>query len=387
MRVLLTETVSELGGAQWSLFELAVQLVRDGVDVCVAAPQGPLLEKLTGANVPVAAIPTFRARRNALALFIQFFAGAKGSAQIRKAARRFKPEIVHANSITAGIVSLPLARKHAFVCHVRDLRFPIKPMVQIAQQARRVIANSEAVDGFLSEFLRRSQRSRLTRVVNGIDLAYFKPGDTREARQRCGLPQDVPLIGMIAHLAPWKRHDRFIEMAAVIAQQRPDVHFVIVGRDLLGENKAYRTAMRQLASERGVGKTLHWFEDISDPRDILQALDILVHPPHDEPFGRVLCEAMAMEKPVVALQHNGPAAIVENGKTGLFVATPTPDLFTKAVFQLLDNPSQAAAFGAAGRERVKALFNIERTAREMRAVYQSALDEQAQERDAQKDDS
>jgi len=373
MRVLLVETISEMGGAQWSLFELACQLKHDGVDLLALVPRGPLQTRLKDAGVPVESIPSFRARRKPLALLAQVLMGASETAQIRKTTWLFKPDLIHANSVTAGLLVLPLARSRAVVCHVRDLRFPVKPMLQIARQARRIVAASEPIDNALSEFLRGSARSRLVRVVNGITIGRLAPGDSAPARHACGLPAGVPVIGMIAHLTPWKRHEVFIEMAAQIAQKRPDAHFVSVGRDLLGEHKLYRKSLRQLVASRGLDAAFHWFEEISDVREVLQAMDVLVHPPHDEPFGRVLCEAMAMRKPVVAVRQNGPVAIVENGVSGLLVGAPQPEFFAKAVLQILDNPAQAEAMGEAGRKRVSDRFNITRTASQMRAVYKTAI--------------
>jgi glycosyltransferase involved in cell wall biosynthesis len=375
MRVLLVETISELGGAQWSLLDLACQLKQDGADLLAAVPRGPLQARLKDAGVPVGSIASFRARRKPLARVAQFLTGANEAAQIRKTAWLFKPDIIHANSITAGLLSLPLARGRALVCHVRDLRFPVKPMIQIARQARRIVAASDSIDNSLSEFLHGSSRSRLVRVVNGIDVNRFAPCDPARARQTCGLPADGPVIGMVAHLTPWKRHELFIEMAAQIAQKRPDAHFVIVGRDLLGENKPYGKSLRQLVTTSGLDAAFHWLDAISDVREALQALDVLVHPPHDEPFGRVLCEAMAMRRPVVAVRQNGPASIVEHGVSGLLVHAPDPKLFTQAALQLLDNPAQAEAMGEAGRKRVLERFNITRTAIQMRAVYQAAINE------------
>jgi glycosyltransferase involved in cell wall biosynthesis len=380
MRVLLVETISELGGAQWSLFELARQLKQDGVDVLALVPRGPLQARLKDAGVPVASIPSFRARRNPLALFAQFLMGANEATQIRKTAWLFNPDVIHTNSITAGLLSLPLARSRAFICHVRDLRFPVKPMIQIAWQARRIVAASEPIDNFLSEFLRGSSRSRLVRVVNGIDIGRFAPCDPVQARQACGLPAGVPVIGMIAHLTPWKRHEVFIEMAAQIAPKRPDAHFVIVGRDLLGENKSYRKALRQRVTSRGLDAAFHWFEEVGDVREVLQTLDVLVHPPHDEPFGRVLCEAMAMRRPVVAVRQNGPSAIVEHGVNGLLVSSPKPEHFAQAVLQIVDNPAKAEAMGEAGRQRIINQFDVTRTASQMLAVYQAAINEFEMER-------
>lgn len=374
MRVLLIETVAVLGGAQWSLFELAGQLKNTGVSVLVAAPKGPLYNALLEADIPVQAIPCYRARRNPW-YFLRAINRLCASAALRKAARVFAPDVIHANSITAGRIALPLAETYPFVCHVRDLRFSGRGVLRIAQQTNRMVANSESVDAALAEFLRGSPRSRLTCVVNGIDLERFVPRDTQQARQICNIPSGVPLVTMIAHFVPWKRHDLFIAMAGLIAQARPDVHFAIVGSTLLGENTRYRATLHAHAARLGLEKNMHWFGEISDVRDVLQASDLLVHPTPDEPFGRVLCEAMAMAKPVVAIRAHGPMSIVETDATGILADNTDPAQLATAVLRLLDNPREAAAFGAAGRKRVAALFSIKRTADDMHKVYQAAIDD------------
>lgn len=373
VRVLLVESVSELGGAQWSLFELAGQLVKDGVDVLVAVPKGPLATNLKNAAIPVAEIPSYRGRRHPWYHLRNLIPRARATKSVAKIARRFKPDVIHANSIASGRIVAPLADTYPFVFHVRDLRFPARPMVRTARQAHRIVANSAAVDTFLSEVLHGSPRSKLVRVVNGIDLSRFADHNSKQARQTCGLPPTAPIVTMIAHLVPWKRHDLFLKMAQRILQSRPDVHFVIVGRDLLHEHATYRNTLRKLTTSLDLFNVVHWLEETHDVRDVLQATTVLVHPTPDEPFGRVLCEAMAMKTPTVALRYHGPTAIVDNNKTGILVDNPNE--LAAATLRLLNNPAEAERLGAAGRERVASLFNIERTASQMRDVYQAALND------------
>ncbi len=374
MRVLLVETVPVLGGAQWSLLELAGQLTKEGVAVLAAVPKGPLHKALEEAKIPVKAIPCYRARLDPR-YCLRGFARACASIALGRAARAFAPDVIHANSIASGRVVVPLAVDYPFVCHVRDLRFSRRLLLRVAQRANRIVANSEAVDAVLAEFLHGSPRSRLTCVVNGIDLARFAPRDPTQARHACGIPPGAPLVTMVAHLVPWKRHDLFLAMAGLIAQTHPGVHFAVAGGDLLGEHARYRTSLHAQAARLGLEEKMHWLEQAGDVRDVLQATDLLVHPTAEEPFGRVLCEAMAMGKPIIAVRANGPASIVKHDATGLLVGGTDPGQLAAAARRLLENPRQAAAFGAAGRQRVEALFSIQRTARDMGKVYQAAIDD------------
>jgi glycosyltransferase involved in cell wall biosynthesis len=180
---------------------------------------------------------------------------------------------------------------------------------------------------------------------------------------------------MAAHLVPWKRHNVFLDMAAILAKIYPEVNFVIAGRDLLGEHAAYRRRLHEQATNLGLEQRLFWFENDTDIADLLQVSTVLVHPTSDEPFGRVLCEAMAASRPVVAVRNKGPAMIVDDKVTGILVEKSDPGQLAGAVRQLLDNPQQADDFGQAGYKRVSELYTVERSVRELMEVYQGAINE------------
>ena len=56
----------------------------------------------------------------------------------------------------------------------------------------------------------------------------------------------------------------------------------------------------------------------------MRHLDVLVLPSHQEPFGTVLAEAMAVGTPVVATRVGGLAEVVQDGVTGRLVAPGDP---------------------------------------------------------------
>jgi glycosyltransferase involved in cell wall biosynthesis len=97
-----------------------------------------------------------------------------------------------------------------------------------------------------------------------------------DARQRFGLPADCPVIGMVAHLIPWKKHDAFIMAATEIRRQRRIAHFVAVGRDLFNEHSRWSLAVEKWLRPQGWKSSFHWIRDCDDAAQILRAFDLLI---------------------------------------------------------------------------------------------------------------
>jgi len=111
-----------------------------------------------------------------------------------------------------------------------------------------------------------------------------------------------------------------------------------------------------------------------DTARMLAAMDLLAHTSTSpEPFGRVLIEGMAMARPVVASEAGGVSEIVQHGETGLLAPPGDVNGFAQAMLDLLSDRQKAAAYGRAGRQRVEALFTIERHARMIQGVYGAVL--------------
>jgi D-inositol-3-phosphate glycosyltransferase len=102
-------------------------------------------------------------------------------------------------------------------------------------------------------------------------------------------------------------------------------------------------------------------------------MDIVVHASNREPFGRVLLEAMAAGRPVIAPREGGPLEIVSDGETGLLVPPRDPDALAAAMVSLLEDPARRAAMSRAARARVSAVFDIDGHARAVAEVFDDVL--------------
>ncbi|HNX35800.1 MAG TPA: glycosyltransferase family 4 protein [Kiritimatiellia bacterium] len=373
MKVLWVDLVSEFGGAQHSLADVCLSLKAAGIDVVAAVPNGPLFDRLTSAGLPVFPVSPVRARKRGWGLFTTAAKLMRAPSSVSQIIRTVKPDIIHANSLPAF-----LAAHHAFssipiIWHVRDLRIPVMLAREASKKAARIIAASEAIDEHLVDILSPRVLGRIRVIRNGVDPTRFAAGDRSDARRRFGLPPDGPVIGMIAHLIPWKRHDAFIQAAGEIRRQRPDAHFVAVGRDLFNEHSRWISQLKERVASNGLAEAFHWVGDCDAAHEILPAFDLLLHPALQEPFGRVICEAMAASVPVIAAASGGPASIIQQGASGILVRDGDPQRMAEEALALLADPARAAKVGAAGRNQILNKFTTRHVCEQLIKEYRGLI--------------
>lgn len=373
MRVLWVDLVSELGGAQYSLLEVCGGLAACGVEVVAAVPQGPLFERLSAKGIPIFPVSPVRASRRGWGLFSTAAKLMRAPSTVCQIIRAVKPDIIHANSLPAFLASRKTFSHIPLVWHVRDLRLPVVIARDAAKKASRIIAASEAIDEYLVEILSPSILGRIRVVRNGIDPASAASVSRAAVRQRFGLPAEAPVVGMVAHLIPWKRHDAFVMAAAEIRRQRPDVHFALVGRNLFNEHARWAGQLEKMVDQAGLADVFHWITASDDAAQILPAFDVLLHPALGEPFGRVLCEAMAASVPVIAAESGGPCTIIEQGVSGILVRGGEPIGMAEETLGLLADPARAAALAAAGRTRVLSQFTVAKVCEQLAKEYRALI--------------
>ena len=214
--------------------------------------------------------------------------------------------------------------------------------------ATEVIAISRAV---ARRFAWAPTKVRL--IPNGIDLGRFTPRPpSASLRAALGVPPSAPIVASVGRFVEVKGYRYLLEAAAQVARARAGVHWILVGDgELRGELEAHARSL-------GLAPQVHftgWRDDIPD---VLALCDVFVLPSLREAFGRVLVEAMAMGRPVVATTGGGVPDVVVDGETGLLVDPAASAPLAAAVQTLLENPGRAGHLGAAGRRRAQSTFSL-----------------------------
>ncbi len=367
MRIVFLDHATDLGGAEVSLLGLLGTLDRSRFEPTLACPPGALADRARrlGATVAELHLEKLRQGWNPLAALTRL---CRGRRALQTLLREGRFDIVHANTLRAAAYASGVAGgRHAarFVWHVRDAAMPVWTRRRLLKRCSIAIAPSQFIAGQLGE-------SRRVRVIpNGVDPSDVPaPEAGRVFRSGVGLPQDAPVVGCLGRLLPWKGQHYFVEMAARLAQRVPSARFLIVGAPLYAEpGSDYPVQLRAQAVRLAVEDKLLFVGHRDDPLAALSAMNVVVNCSRDEPFGRVLVEAMACGRPVVAFRSGAVPEIVADAQTGLLVPFGDTEALAQAVFGLLREPARAAAYGAAARRRVAERFRLDASTRSIEAVY------------------
>ncbi len=351
-----------VGGGEISLLALLKGLDRSRwAPVVVVPSEGAVAAGARALGLPTHIIPLPSLRRPGPAIL-------QCVATLRRLVRELDIALLHANGsramVYAGLTGQLAGRP--VVWHVRVWRADPKLDWLLAWLATRTIAISEAVRGRLRRW--PGVYGRCSVVPNGIDLETFIVlKDPANVRESLGVPPTARLIGTVGRLVPLKGHPYLLEAFARLRQSHPRIRLLIVG------GGPERETLESQAQALGIAMAVQFTGHRTDVPDLLATMEVFVLPSVAEDFGRVLLEAMAIERPVVATAAGGVPEVVEENVTGLLVRPADPVALAEAISTLLADPCRAQAMGRAGRQRVEKHFNLRRHAELVEAVYSEVL--------------
>ena len=210
-------------------------------------------------------------------------------------------------------------------------------------------------------------------VPLGFDLTPFMIDADERGRRRqrfraeLGVPSEDQLVTLIARLVPIKRVDRFLRVAQMLAPQRENLHFLIVGD---GELRGELQASPQAAE---LGGRLTWAGFRRDIPDVCFASDSVVLTSDNEGTPVSLIEAQAAGTPVVASRVGGVASVVRDGITGFVVEPHDEGGMANAVARTLEDASLTDRTQAA-RADVARAFSLDALVERIDELYRALLD-------------
>ena len=369
MKILQISSAQALGGGERHLADLVNGLARRGHDVYLALrPKSPLISELQKvATENVTTLPL----RNSL--------DAKSARELSRLVRRHQIQIVHAHMARDYPLAAYAARqnKEARLIVTRHVLFRLSRLHRITLSgASRIIAVSEAAASQLrSDGVTGPEK--ISVVLNGIDTTLFEEARRKFDREQflCSwnLPDNCLLVGTVGELTPLKGQAEFLQAAAQVLKQHPNVYFFIAGIDHSQENKN-RTALELLIEELDLTERVRlvgWLEDLAQ---LYCGLDVFVSASHTESFGLAIAEAMASGAAIVATKTEGAKEIIQPGETGLLVPLIDVDKLAEAVLELLGNKDRRVRLGRAAQQAVVARFGVERMINETEEIYRAEIE-------------
>jgi len=210
-------------------------------------------------------------------------------------------------------------------------------------------------------------------VPNAIDPGAWNPAlDPMIGRRTLAVAPEAPFVVSVSRLFSWKGHTELIRAIALVKRKLPGVRLAVVGADYppgSGVSKGLEATAREL----GVAGNVSFVGQRSDIANLLAASDVFALPSFEEPFGLVFAEAMAMKRPVVALDNGGTPEVVRHGVTGLLSAPGDIGGLATNLIRLLEDAELRRQMGEAGRRDVEARFTPERLATDVMNVYRNVL--------------
>lgn len=197
---------------------------------------------------------------------------------------------------------------------------------------------------------RRFRRDRVHIVPNGLDADALAPSVSRGAtRAELGLPDGAFVALLLAVLRPEKRADRFVRAIARAHAIEPRVRGLVAG---YGPEEG---RVRELAAvgDGAVAVLGHR----SDVAELIESADVVCLTSDLEGGPYSVFEAMALGRPVVAMQAGALDEVVVHDETGLLVPPADEHRLALALAALARDPGRAHALGAAGRARQARLFD------------------------------
>jgi glycosyltransferase involved in cell wall biosynthesis len=311
------------GGAERGCVDVAAALAKAGGTALVASAGGPLEREITRAGGRHFTLPLDR--KNPLVLRANI-------GRLAALIREHNVDIVHARSRAPAWSGLAAARrtKRPFLTTFHGTyneRGRLKHLYNsVMVRGDLVIAISQHIAELIMTRY-GTDPSRIRLIPRGIDLDQFDPRRVASARvlrlwDQWRLEESMPVVMLPGRLTRWKGQMVLIEALARLG--RTDIRCVLVGSDQ--GRSGYRAALEARIRELGLGMVTRLVDHCADMPAAYLLADVVVSASTDpEGFGRVMVEAQAMGRPVIATDHGGARETLLEGETGWLVPPGDPE--------------------------------------------------------------
>ncbi len=365
------------GGVERGAVDVAQALVQAGWRAIVASAGGPMVRELERAGAEHIVLPL--ATKNPFAI-------RKNAETLKDLIRAQAVDIVHARSRAPAWSARAAARATGapFITTFHGLYglgpFGIKKFYnRVMADGELIIAVSEFIrDHLIREYNVPSERIRV--IHRGVDISLFDAARVSPTRliqltSKWRLQDSTQVVMLPGRLTSWKGHDLLIDAIAELKRRsggQTDVRCIMVGQD--HGRMSHRAHIMRYAAARGAD--VHIIDDCNDLPAAYKATDVVVSAStRPEAFGRVVAEAQAMGRPVVAPSHGGAQEIIVPGVTGWLFTPSDPISLADALDRALRlNQEERVRIAEAAIARARELFSKTEMCARTLAVYDEVLE-------------
>jgi glycosyltransferase involved in cell wall biosynthesis len=379
IRIMYVNHTGLVSGAERVLVDMLRGLDRDFYEPFVLCPaEGELRNLIQAEGVEWQPAPVLNARFTwRPGLLLQYtISSFKAIAAMRKSIARLQPDILHANTLRAGITTTlaTIGTSQKVLWHLHDIlpRHPVSTVIRFLaffSPQTHFIAVSHASARAFAGALPFSGRVRV--IHNGIDLARFpeKTPDSSVFRQQAAVPADAFLVCAIGQICARKGLHKLLEAFSRIYTCAPRIHLAIVGKAVFPHEQKYEESLVSFAATAGIAHRVHFTGERRDIPAILQAADLLVLNSVEEPFGLVLIEAMSCGTPVLATRVGGIPEIVKDSVNGWLVEDGNIPVLAAKLLELSQQPDALFRAAQTAQEITCPKFSLERFLGDLHQLY------------------
>ncbi len=211
---------------------------------------------------------------------------------------------------------------------------------------------------------------RIQRLWLGTELTHLVEGDEDPAiiRRELGIA-DGPLIGMVGRFSPGKGQRELIDAFCLLRDEFAGLQLLLVGgkQAVEGADEAFVAELQQYINEQQLSAVVQLSGFRRDTARMLQAMDVVAIPSHNEAFGLTVIEAMAAAKPIVGAYTGAIPEVL--GECGLLADPLQPEALAGQLRLLLRDPELRTQLGRQARIRAEQEFGMPRHLDALIGVY------------------
>lgn len=279
---------------------------------------------------------------------------------------KIKPDLIHCNSATTkySFIALMAAKFFhiPFIWHNRVIDRGGWKEKFIALFSSKIIVISDAVSKKFVDF-----KDKVIRIYNSVDLEKMKVEKDKAILKKELKIKDEFIIGIFSRLVKWKGHKIFIEVARRLIELKYNIVFLILGDGPEYDNiksDIIRFSLEDRVLLVGYRDNVYDYMNICD---VICNLSI-----EEEPFGRVIIEAMALKKVVVAADSGGPCEIIEDGVDGFLVKLEVEEI-VKVMIRIINDKELYNRISTNAFNKIRDRFNIKTQIDKIEMLYKEFL--------------
>jgi glycosyltransferase involved in cell wall biosynthesis len=360
-----------MGGVELHLLQMSRELTRRGhvFDLCYEE-DGDLSDSFRSFCGSLTKVPSIRYTESPVS-------DARRVLSAARTAIRLRPDLIYVNHATelAWAVAVQAFTRAPIVCWLHvfieyqpgSLQSRLVPL--LARRVNRFLAVSEFIR---DQWQEQSLGAAAVDVVpNGVSLADYPTATTAELR-RCrellGVPANAYVVLYPGRLVPEKGVDVLLDAWRELGLPADRARLLIVGLQGDSDQSEY---VRQL--QAGSPPGCSWLPMRADVVSMLHATDVVVLPARwEEPFGRVIIEAMATGRPAVGARVGGIPEILDGEFARFLFPREDSAALADRLRELQDWRVSDPGLAERCVEHVNERFSLEATATRVEAVLQSA---------------